>query len=141
MFHVNFSCFGGIAWQKGGNCMDQPTQPPQGFDFDLFFLITVVVSALLAIQTLSRTRQGQVTGLYPISCAQTALTLANCGYFFTQALQALAEADPKDQVAVQGAQAALLSVGLDFVSSLIQWQLVQVQRRTGQLPDTPITAS
>lgn len=82
-----------------------------------------------------------MTGLYPINCAQTALTLANCGYFFTQALQALAEADPKDQVAVQGAQAALLSLGLDFVSSLIQWQLVQVQRRTGQLPDTPITAS
>lgn len=118
--------------------MDQPTGPDRSTDFDFSFLVTVVVSALLALESLNRTQRGQVTGLYPLAYAQAILTLGNCGYFFTQALQALAETDPTDTVAVQGAQAALLSAGLDFASSLIQFLLVQFQRRTGQLPDEPI---
>lgn len=120
--------------------MDQPDCPEQGMDFEFLFLVTVVVSALLALEYLHRTRSGQVHGLYPLACVQTVLTLGNCGYFFTQALQALAETDPNDPAAIRSAYAAMLSLGLDFISALIQWQLVQSQRDSGQPPQEPITS-
>ena len=120
--------------------MDQPECPEQGMDFEFLFLVTVVVSALLALEYLHRTRSGQVHGLYPLACVQTVLTLGNCGYFFTQALQALAETDPNDPAAIHSAYAAMVSVGLDFISALIQWQLVQSQRDSGQPPQEPITS-
>ena len=40
----------------------------------------------------------------------------------------------------RSAYAAMVSVGLDFISALIQWQLVQSQRDSGQPPQEPITS-
>lgn len=120
--------------------MDQPTGPDRSANSSFSFLIAVLVAALLALHSLCRAEAGQETGFYPLRCGESALTLGSSGFFLTQTLQDLAQTDPEDPAALCAAQWEVLAAGLVLIAALIQFQLVQYRRRTGQLPDAPLTS-
>lgn len=118
--------------------MDQPTGPDRSANSDFSFLMAVLVAALLALHSLCRAEAGQETGFYPLRCGESALTLGSSGFFLTQALKNLDQADPKNQVDLCAAKWEALAAGLVMIAALIQFELVQYRRRTGQLPDEPL---
>ncbi len=115
--------------------MDQPTGPDRSANSDFSFLVAVLTAALMALHTLCRAENGQTTGFYPLRCGESALTLGSSGFFLTQALKGLREADPQDPVEQCAAQWEVLAAGLILIAALIQFELVQYRRRMGQLPD------
>lgn len=118
--------------------MDQPTGPDRSANSDFSFLIAVLVAALMALHTLCRAESGQTTGFYPLRCGETALTFGSSGFFLTQAIKGLREADPKNLAEWSAAQWEVIAAGLLLTAAFIQFELVQYRRRTGQLPDAPI---
>lgn len=118
--------------------MDQPTGPDRSANSDFSFLMAVLVAALLAVHTLCRAESGETTGFYPLRCSESALTLGSSGFFLTQALKGLQEADPQDQVERCASQWEVMAAGLILIAALIQCELVYYRRRMGQLPDAPL---
>lgn len=118
--------------------MDQPTGPDRSANSDFSFLIAVLVAALMALYTLCRAERGQTTGFYLLRCGESALTLGSSGFFLTQAIKGLREADPENVAEWSTAQWEVMAAGLLLTAAFIQFELVQYRRRTGQLPDAPI---
>lgn len=118
--------------------MDQPTGPDRSVNSDFSFLMAVLVAALLAVHTLCRAERGETTGFYPLRCGESALTLGSSGFFLTQALKGLREADPADATEQCAAHWEVMAAGLILIAAFIQFELVQYRRRTGQLPDAPL---
>lgn len=115
--------------------MDQPTGPDRSANSDFSFLMAVLVAALMALHTLCRAERGQTTGFYLPRCGESALTLGSSGFFLTQALKGLKEADPTNTPEWCAAQWEVMAAGLILLAAFIQFELVQYRRRTGQLPD------
>lgn len=118
--------------------MDQPTGPDRSVNSDFSFLMAVLVAALMALHTLCRAERGQTTGFYLLRCGESALTLGSSGFFLTQALKGLREADPANTSEWCAAQWEVMAAGLILLAAFIQFELVQYRRRTGQLPDAPV---
>ncbi len=137
---MNFFILWGIAWQKGGKCMDQPNCPDRGADSNFSFLVAVLAAALLALQALYREEAGQESGLFPLRLGESVLTLGSSGFFLTQSLQELSQADPKDPLEVRWAQRSLVAAILVFIAALLQFQSVQEQRARELASEEPLTS-
>lgn len=107
------------------------------------FLAAIILAVLLSFRglLLQRTgvcaallgREADLSGLYPLRHAASAITVGALAYFLYVTAKALRDADCSDPAALRSAQANLTASALVFAAAAIRFDDVQFLKANGRL--------
>lgn len=108
------------------------------------FLAAIILAILLSFRGLLLQREGicaallgqqaDLSCLYPLRHAASAITAGALAYFLCVTAHALGSADPSDPVAVHSARANLAAAALVFTAAAVRFDDVEFLKANGRFP-------